>query len=147
MVVREKEIYEIERKTEITEEQKLYSIILYYGSLIGITLLAIGFGMYVSGVHPPYVEYETVVELWDKDTHTFVEEVNMPTGWGWLRLVNYGDVLNLLMLAFLATLTIVCYILIIPVLLKKRDVVYTIIALAEVAILLLAASGVLQVGH
>ncbi len=71
----------------------------------------------------------------------------MPTGWGWLELVSYGDVLNFLPLAFLAVITIVCYITIIPVLLRKKDVIYVAIALIEVVVLLLAASGILQAGH
>jgi hypothetical protein len=115
--------------------------------LVGIVLLVVSFGIYVDGVYPPYVDYEKITELWSKDTHTFIEEAEMPTGWGWISLIGYGDILNLLMLAFLAVLTIVCYISIIPILIKKKDFVYAAIAIAEVAILVLAASGILQVGH
>jgi len=49
--------------------------------------------------------------------------------------------------AILAGVTILCYLSIIPILLRQRDWVYAVLALFEVLILALAASGILAVGH
>jgi len=135
------------RKVKVPEEQIIYANILYYGGLAGIIFMAITFAIYVSGTLPAYVPPSELPELWVHETHEYLEETGMPTGWDWIKLVTYGDVLNLVALAFLGVITIVCYITIIPVLLRKRDFIYIVFAVAEVIILLLAASGILQAGH
>jgi len=132
---------------KVPHEQIVYANILYYGSIIGMILLTITFAIYVSGLVAPFIEYEKIVELWKHDTHYLIKETKIPTGWGWLSMIGYSDFLNLLTLAFLAILTIVCYIAIIPIFLSKKDFIYTLLAIAEIIILLLAASGILQVGH
>ncbi|MEJ2679278.1 MAG: hypothetical protein P8174_09435 [Gemmatimonadota bacterium] len=47
----------------------------------------------------------------------------------------------------LSAVTILCFIGIVPTFLKKRDVPYAIMAIAEIVILALAASGILSVGE
>ena len=69
------------------------------------------------------------------------------TGWDWTRLVDKGDYLNLLPVAFLATITIVCYARILPMLAARRERIYAAIVIAEIAVLLLAVSGYLAGGH
>ena len=61
--------------------------------------------------------------------------------------MGYGDFLNFLGIAFLAAVTIICYLSVIPTFLKKKDYVYATFALVEALILTLAASGLLAVGH
>jgi hypothetical protein len=135
------------KKIEVSREQILYANILYYGSLVGIVLMVISFAIYVSGTLPPFIDYDKLPELWVESTHHLIEETGLPTGWGWISMVGYGDFLNLLMLAFLAMLTIICYITVLPEFIKKREWIFATIAVAEIAILLLAASGILQTGH
>jgi len=135
------------RRRKVPEEQIVYANILYYGGIVGIIFMAITFAIYVSGNLPAYVAPSELPELWIHDTHEYLEQTGIPTGWGWIGLVTYGDILNLVALAFLGVITIVCYIAVIPILVRKRDFIYVIFAVAEVVILLLAASGLLQAGH
>ncbi|MEM2402843.1 MAG: hypothetical protein QW329_03565 [Archaeoglobaceae archaeon] len=134
-------------KVEVPREQVVYGNILYYGSIISIITIGILFAAYVSGIMPHYVEFEKILELWGKSHHVFVEETKVPRGWGWIELIGYSDYLNLLLLAILAFLTIICYIAILPVFITKRDWIYTTIALIEIIVLLLAASGFITTGH
>ena len=69
-----------------------------------------------------------------------------PTGWAWLNLLGYSDFLNFLPVAMLAGVTILCYGAIIPSLFRRKDTAYAFMAVAEVAILVLAASNLLTVG-
>ena len=135
------------KKVKVPEEQIVYANILYYGGLSGIIFMAITYIIYISGVLPVYVPLSELPELWVHGTHEYIEKTELPTGWGWIELVTYGDVLNLVALAFLAFITVICYIAIIPVLLRKKDLIYVVLAVAEIIILLLAASGILQAGH
>lgn len=134
-------------KIEVPKEQIVYGKVLSYGSVISLLAMAIVFVVYVAGVVPHYVDLEEIVELWGKSHHTFVEEAKVPTGWGWVGLIGYADYLNLLLLALLAFLTILCYIAIVPVLIGKKDWIYVTIALIEIVVLLLAASGFITTGH
>ena len=67
-------------------------------------------------------------------------------GRAWLGNLKYGDMLNFLPIAFLSLLTIVCYLAIIPGLLRKKDTAYVVLAVVEVIVLAVAASGVLGSG-
>jgi hypothetical protein len=69
------------------------------------------------------------------------------TGWWWIEELIAGDCMCFLGIAVLSTVTIVCFLRITPVFLRGRDFAYAAMAAAEVAILVLAASGVLSVGH
>jgi len=67
-------------------------------------------------------------------------------GWSWATLLGYGDFLNFLPVAILAGITIICYGVIIPGLFARGDKAMAIMAITEIAILVLAASGILKVG-
>lgn len=74
------------------------------------------------------------------------EEGHKYAGWAWLKKLSKGDFLNFLGIAFLSGVTIVCYLRIIPILFRKKDSVYGILAIIEVLVLVLAASGILKSG-
>jgi hypothetical protein len=76
----------------------------------------------------------------------YLEATHIHPGWSWLGMVGKGDFLNFIGIAFLAGVTILCYIRIIPILFRKKDQVYGIIAVIEVLVLALAASGILRAG-
>jgi hypothetical protein len=68
------------------------------------------------------------------------------SGWAWFSLLGYADFLNFLPVAILAGITIICYGVIIPGLFTRGDKAMGIMAIVEIAILVLAASGILKVG-
>lgn len=129
-----------------TEEQLAYALILDWGMKIGLLGIIITFIVYVFQLLPSYIPLNELSKLWALNVHHFLEETKIPSGWAWLTLISKSDFLNFIPIAFLAGLTIMCYIRIIPILLRKKDNIYFVIALLQVAILLLAASGLLKVG-
>jgi len=90
----------------------------------------------------------------DKPKPAYLDSINKeflhlekpPTGWAWVNLINYADFLNFIPVAMLAGVTILCYAAIVPGLFRRKDKAYAIMAIAEVAILVLAASNLLTVG-
>ena len=62
-------------------------------------------------------------------------------------MLGKGDFLNFIGIAILGGVTIICYLAIIPTLLRKKDKAYVAMAFLEVIVLSLAASGILAVGH
>ncbi len=133
-------------KTKASEEQLVYANILGKGMWSGLGLLIVTFLVYISGVLPSYIPIAELPKYWGMRAHEVNKTLNIPTGWGWLANVGKGDYLNFIGIAMLSGLTIVCYIVIMPILKRKKDTAYFIIALAEVLVLALAASGFLKSG-
>jgi len=140
---------------EAQTEQLLYAKVLQIGMFIGLVTLFVTFGLYVSGIMSPAVPLEQVSNYWELGVHEYLEEVNRdhlhmehaPTGWAWTALLGKGDFLNFVGIAILSGVTIICYLAIVPTLLRKKDTAYATMAVVEVLVLALAASGILAVGH
>lgn len=135
------------KSTQATEEQLVYAGLLNWGMKIGMLILLVTFAIYMFGIAKPHVPVEDLPKYWSMSVHEYVEETGVKTGWGWIDMVAKGDILNFIGIAFLSAVTIVCYLRIVPILLRKGDKVYAILALLEVVILALAASGILKSGH
>jgi hypothetical protein len=133
-------------KTKASEEQMAYAGVLNIGMWSGLALLIVTFFVYISGVLPTFVPIDDLPKYWTMRVHDFNVALHAPTGWGWAPLVGNGDYLNFIPIAILSGLTIVCYLVILPILIRKKDTAYAIIAVAEVLVLSLAASGLLKVG-
>jgi len=134
-------------KDYTTDEQRLYAALLDKGMKIGLAILVVTFGLYVFGVLEPTVPVTDLTKYWSMSVHDYLAATGIGTGWSWVAHLGQGDLLNFAGIAFLAGITIVCYIAIIPTLLRKKDMPYVVLAIVEVAVLVLAASGVLKSGH
>ncbi|GAB6037271.1 hypothetical protein JCM15519_18300 [Fundidesulfovibrio butyratiphilus] len=128
-------------------EQVLYADILFWGCWTGLALMIVTYFVYLTGILPPHVPLDQITTLWTQKVAVYLEKGAVPIGWGWTSLLNKGDFLNFLGIALLAGLTMVCYVPLIPAFFKKKDPVFAIIALTEVVVLFLAASGIVAGGH
>lgn len=129
-----------------TEEQILYANILNKGMLVGLLGLIVTFIIYGSGLLTPLIPIEQVQNYWVMPVNDYLAQTGIHAGWAWLGNLGKGDMLTFLPIAFLSVLTIICYLAIIPGLLRKKDTVYVALALIEVIVLTVAASGVLGTG-
>ncbi len=129
-----------------SEEQTLYANVLEKGMYIGLLTLFVTFLIYVLGLIELKIPMSELPKYWQMSSSEYLHAAGIGDGWGWVRLLGYGDFLNFLGIALLAGVTIICYIAIIPTLLRKNDLVYAGIAVAEVLVLTLAASGILGTG-
>lgn len=132
---------------EAGPEQVLYSKILSTGMLIGMGLLLLTFLIYVSGIIDPYIPHSRVIDYSKMNIHDYLRRTEIQGGWSWIYMLRYSEFLNFIGIALLAGVTVICYVSIVPILLKNNDRVYAIIAIVEVLILAFAASGLLKVGH
>lgn len=130
----------------IAEEQIAYANVLNAGMLFGLLVLVITFIVYVSGMLQSFVPIEELPKYWGMKARDYIHALNAPTGWGWTAMIGKGDYLNFIGIAVLAGLTILCYLAMLPILIRKKDTPYVAIAILEIAVLLLAASGILKAG-
>ncbi|MBW2018666.1 MAG: DUF1634 domain-containing protein [Deltaproteobacteria bacterium] len=132
---------------EAGPEQILYAGILEKGMYFGLLILFITFAIYAFGIMKPYIPLDQISHYWSMNVHDYLEHAHIKTGWGWVGMLKYGDFLNFIGIAILAGVTIICYLSIIPMLLRGKDKVYAVLAFLEALVLSLAASGILAVGH
>ena len=142
-------------QAEADADQLLYASILAKGMYLGLGILLVTFTLYMTGVLQPGIPIEELPRLWTLSVHEYLEVVNheflhrpeVIVGWGWMGLLGMGDYLNFIGIAFLAGVTIICYIGVLPSFFRKKDWIYASIATLEVLVLALAASGIISIGH
>jgi len=134
------------RTTAASEEQIAYAKVLNFLMFLGLAIMVVTFIIYMSGILSSFIPPQEIAKYWGMKSKDFIHTLHTPTGWGWLAMVGKGDYLNFIGIALLAGLTIVCYLVILPILMRKKDVPYVVIAIIEVAVLTLAASGILKSG-
>jgi hypothetical protein len=133
-------------KLKATEEQLAYAKLLDKGMKVGLLVLIITFVIYLTGILAPHIPVNDLPKYWVLPVYSYLEQTGIHPGWAWLGMLGKGDFLNFTGIAFLAAVTLVCYLRIIPILFKNKDTIYGIIAIIEVLVLGLAASGLLRAG-
>jgi uncharacterized membrane protein len=129
-----------------SKEQIIYANILVVGVWSGIAIMGITYFLYLSNIMPPYVDLHTITTLWDKGVQEYLELTHSPHGWGWVYFLKKGDFLNYIGFVWLAVMTIVCYLVLVKGFIAKKDWLYTGIAVLEILVLSLAASGLFGSG-
>lgn len=134
-------------KAPVSPEQLRYAAVLEIGVRTGFLLLVAAFLAYAVALTPAHVPVARLPELWTLSAHEYVREAGLPTGWGWALLLPAGEMLTLAAIGVLAGVSILCFLVLVPAYRARGDRVYLTIAVLEIAVLLLAASGVLTAGH
>jgi hypothetical protein len=133
-------------KMKASEEQLAYAKLLDLGMKSGLLMLVVSFIIYLSGILTPHIPVNDLPKYWAMPVKEYLKATDIHTGWSWIYLLGKGDFLNFMGIAFLSGVTIICYLRIIPILFRKKDTVYGVLAIIEVLVLVLAASGVLKSG-
>ena len=139
----------MERTSEFKNipEQRIYANILFYLNLIGLFILLTGFTLYLTGVITPLVPLEDLPRFWSLSLDEYIEKSNMPTGWQWISKIGYGDIAPMLGIAVLASVTFVCYFVLLFQFIKRGVKSLALIVSIELFLILLSASNLIQVTH
>lgn len=127
-------------------EQIIYANLLVIGVWAGIVILVATYVIYVTGILPGHVDMSLIPRLWGKGVNEWLEMTHSPHGWGWAALLTKGDFLNYIGFAFLALMTIVCYLVLVRGYSRQKDWIYAVVAILEIVVLSAAASGLLGAG-
>jgi hypothetical protein len=125
----------------ILPEQRIYARGLAVGSRLSFALLVATFVIYLTGVVPALVPVAELPKYWGLSAAQYVAATGTPTGWRWLAFIGRSDVMNLVGIACVALVTPVCFARLVVEYVRQRESTYTAIALMELWILMLAASG------
>ncbi len=129
-----------------SREQIIYANLLIIGVWLGIAVLVATYFIYVTGILPAYVDIGSLPQLWGQGVDAYLEATHSPHGWSWVSMLGQGDYLNYVGFALLALMTIICYLVLVKGYAAKKDWTYTAIAVLEILVLSVAASGILGAG-
>lgn len=131
----------------VSDEQLRYAAWLDAGTKVGLVLLVTIFAVYATGVVAPHIPLSDLPAFWALPVNDYLAAAALPYGWGWLRLVAKGDMMNFLGIAFLSLVTVGCYARLAVTYVRRGDTPCALIVLAEICVLVLAASGLVGGTH
>jgi hypothetical protein len=128
------------------EIQELYARWLDRLTKAAFVLSLATFVIYVTGALPAYVPLASLPDVWHLPLAQYLERTGAPTGWTWVDLIGRADYLNLVPIALFALVSLLCYVRIMPLLLRPGARLHAALTIAQVLVLLAAASGALSGG-
>jgi len=128
-------------------DPQVYARWLDWGTRLSLAVLVTAFLAYVFGLTPAALPLAEMPRFWRLPLEHYLALSGSPTGWGWLAMLDKGEYQNLVGVALLGLVTVVCYLRVLPRLLARRERLQAAIVAAQVLVLLLAASGLLAGGH
>jgi len=123
--------------------RELYARWLDIATKAGFVISLVAFLLYAGQLLPAYVPVSELPRYWNLPVNQFIQMTGAPSGWAWLGELGYGDGLNLLAIGLLGLVTPLCYARLVPALVAERDWLQVTLAVAQLAVLLAAASGVI----
>ena len=135
---------ELKPQDEDREAAAAYARCVSIGTAIALILIVAELVAYVSGALTPYVPLQDLPRLWSLPMKDYLAAARVPAGWGWVALIGKGDYVNFIGIAVLASISFACYAGALRRFLSRRDRVYAALAAAQIAVLLAAASGLLN---
>ena len=133
--------------TEDEVLQEAYARWLDAGTRIAFAATLVAFVLYAGAVVPSFVPLEALPQLWGLPVDQYLERTGAPAGWAWLALIGFSDYVSLACIALIGLVTVLCYLAILPMLLRLGDRLQASLVIAQAVVLLIAASGVLAGGH
>jgi hypothetical protein len=131
----------------IAPEQLRYALWLQWGGSVGLVLLIISFVAYVMGLSAPLISVDQLPGAWRLPADELLRVTAQTPGWGWVRLLDRGDVRNLVGIGLLASCSAAPLLAVVPIYLRRGDRIFATLCVLQVTVLALAASGLVGSGH
>lgn len=123
-------------------EAQTYARCLVIGVRVGFVALVASFVIYMAQILPPSVSPQELPRYWGLPYTQYIAATGAPTGWDWILRLGQSDLLNFVGVAILGLTTIAACALVVPVFARARERAFVAICVAEIAVLLAAASGI-----
>ena len=125
-------------------EQLRYAAVLSIGVQAGFVMLVVSFVLYVSGVLAPLIPVAELPKYWGLSAAEFAKATGSPTGWHWITQLDKGDILNLLGVVVLASISAVSTLALLPFFGRRHDRLHLVISILLVAVIAVSAADVLH---
>jgi hypothetical protein len=125
----------------------IYARWLGWCTRAALTMLIVSFAAYALGLLEPLVPLQRLPEVWSFPLERFLAASGAPTRWNWLGVALKGDYANLVGIAMLGMVSVVCYLRVLAPLVRAKERALAVLAALQIAVLVAAASGLLSGGH
>jgi hypothetical protein len=125
-------------------EQLRYAKVLSLGVQAGFVILVVTFVLYLTGVLVPIVPVDQLPKYWGLSAAEFAQATGTPTGWAWVEQIAKGDVLNLLGIVVLASISAVSSLAVVPIFARRGDRAHVVISVLLVLVLAISAANILH---
>jgi hypothetical protein len=122
----------------------IYARWLAAGTRAALATLIATFLAYLYGFAEPLVPPGRLAGLWHLPVGDFRAATGAPAGWDWLAHAGWSDYTNMIGVAMLCLVSLVCYL---RVLFCPGEALLRVLAVAQVLVLVAAASGLLPGAH
>jgi hypothetical protein len=125
----------------------IYARWLGWCTRAALTVLIVSFAAYALGLLEPLVALQRLPEVWGLPLERFLAATGAPIRWDWLGVALKGDYANLVGIAMLGMVSVVCYLRVLAPLVRTKERALAVLAALQIAVLVAAASGLLSGGH
>ena len=132
---------------DIPPEQIRFAQWLHWTGWLGLAVLVAAFFVYVAGLLPPVIPVDQLPSLWRLPSRELMALHGLEGGWNWVLALNRSDMLNLLGIAILCGGSALPLLAVTGIYLRRGDRLFAALCLLQVAVLVLAASGLIAPGH
>jgi len=140
-------VADVSADTGPSDVQVFYSRLLGWGALAALAVMLAAYVLYATGAVASKVPPGRIADYWGSPPQEYSEAVGVGGGWAWAARPGRGECVSLLGPALLGLVTIFCFAVALFVFLRKRDWAFVVIVAAEIAVLVLSASGLVGGGH
>ena len=123
------------------EINRVFERVEVHGVRWTLALVLVSFFLYISGWMEAFIPPDKLPDLIGAGLETFVRENNAPTGWRWLGMLGYSDMLSLGALVLLVGVIFAAYLMVVPMLLRRRDTLYLALVCLQLALFIVAGLG------
>jgi hypothetical protein len=134
----------MEPDERVGADENRYASCVETGVRIGFAALLASFAIYLTGILPPAIEPSRLPQFWRLPVAEYVAQTGAPTGWSWVWRLAEGDLLNFAGVALLAGVTILAYLRVLPGFVRSGSRLQAALIVAQVAVLVVAATGLLS---
>ncbi|MBN1929074.1 MAG: DUF1634 domain-containing protein [Chlorobiaceae bacterium] len=130
--------------------QLLYARTLDLLSHAVIVSMAAGYALYLTGLLPLSIPIETVAANWHLSAADMQAVLRQPSGWNFLDTpggVLHGDVVSYMSVILLALATLICLAVAVVIYFSEKNRLFFAIALGQLLVLAVAASGIMAAGR
>jgi Mg/Co/Ni transporter MgtE len=131
-------------ETKPTDWRETYARWMQTGVRIGLVALVVSFLLYIVGVLPSSLPPSRLPEVWGLNVSQYLARTGAPSGWAWVGRLGQGDVLNMLGVAILSSVTIACYLRVLLPLVRAGERILAAIVAVQIVVMLVAATGWLR---
>jgi hypothetical protein len=135
------------RTPPLDVEQGTYARWLVRGNQLALVVMLAGFAAYLAGLWSPLVDRHDLPGLWHLSAREYLQRTGVPTGWGWFGQLAHADMATLLGIALLAACSLPALVMVALSYRQRGERLAAALALLQIAVLVLAASGIIGAGH